>query len=135
MRLALAIAIVCSFAAAPYTHAHHAIDSVGDERHGHGDTLVHAHASPHAHQGADDDDQEPGREDEHDQIWSVNSSVVAQAASGHATPFVLVMSGELHVHLTSVWVDASPLHPKAHGPPVGSLASVRAPPAYLPASA
>jgi hypothetical protein len=63
------LAFVCGFAAAPYTHAHHAIDSVGDGRHPHGDTLVHAHASPHAHHDADHPDPEPAREGEHDQIW------------------------------------------------------------------
>ena len=80
-RLSAAVSVllfVCGCAAAPYMHAHHAIDSVGDERHPHGDTLVHAHASPHAHQDADHHGQEPGREDEHDQIWSVSSSVMAE---------------------------------------------------------
>lgn len=129
------LAVVCGFAAAPYTHAHHAIDSVGDERHPHGDTLVHAHASPHAHQDADHPDPEPAREDEHDQIWSVNSSVSGRPAPGHAPSVLLVTCGEPQVHLPRLWVDADRLQPKAHGPPVGSPASLRAPPAILPALA
>ena len=129
------LAFVCGLAAAPYTHAHHAIDSVGDERHPHGDTLVHAHASPHAHQDADHPDRGPAREEEHDQIWSLNSSVSERPAPSHAPSVVLVAFGEPHVHLPGLWVDADRLQPKAHGPPVGSLTSLRAPPAFLPAFA
>jgi len=133
---AAVLAFVCGFSAAPYTHAHHAIDSVSDERHPHGDTLVHTHASPHAHHDADHSEPEPGgNEDSHDQIWSVDSFVFQHAAPNHGLSVVLVVFGEPHVQLNSIWLGADRLQPMAHGPPVGSLSGLRAPPAFLPAFA
>ena len=130
------LAFLYGFSAAPYTHAHHAIDSVSDEHHPHGDTLVHTHASPHSHHDADHPEREPAdKEDSDDQIWSVDSFVFQQPAPGHAPPVVLLVFGELHVQLTSIVLGADLPQPRAHGPPVGSPSGLRAPPAFLPASA
>jgi len=127
------LAFVCGFSAAPYTHAHHAIDSVSDERHPHGDTLVHTHASPHSHHDADQSEPDPaGKEDSDDQIWSMDSFVFQPAVQGHAPSPVLLVFGESQVQLTSIWLGAQRPQPKAHGPPVGSPSGLRAPPAFLP---
>lgn len=132
-RLGTAVAVLAflyGFSAAPYTHAHHAIDAVSDEHHPHGETLVHAHASAHSHHDADH--PEPGKEDSDDQILSVESFVFQQPVPGHAPSPVLVVFGEPHVHRTSIWLSAHRPQPKAHGPPVGPPSGLRAPPAFLP---
>jgi hypothetical protein len=127
------LAFLYGFSAAPYTHAHHEIDSVSDEHHPHGDTLVHAHASAHSHHDADHPEPEPaGKEDSDDQIWSVDSFVFQQPVPGHAPSAVLLVFGEPHVQPTSIWLGAHRPQPKAHGPPVGSPSGLRAPPAVLP---
>jgi hypothetical protein len=130
------LAFLYGFSAAPYTHAHHAIDSASDERHPHGETLVHTHASPHSHHGADHPEPDPaGNQDRDEQIWSVDSFVFQQPVASHAPSPVLLVFGEPHVQLTSIWLGADRPQPKAHGPPVGSPSGLRAPPAFLPAFA
>ena len=129
-----ALALLCGLWAAPYTHAHHAIDSVSDEHHPQGETLVHTHASPHSHDDADHPDSEPtSDEDRDDRIWSVDSFVFQQPVPNQAPSPVLVIFGEPHVQLTSIWLGAHRPQPKAHGPPAGSPCGLRAPPAFLPA--
>ncbi len=131
--VAAVLAFLCGFSAAPYTHAHHAIDSVSDEHHPHGDTLVHTHASPHSHHDADHSEPQPaGKEDSDEQIWSVDSFVFQQSVPSQAPFPVLLVSGEPHVQLTSMGFAADRLQPKAHGPPIGSPSGLRAPPAFLP---
>lgn len=130
------LALLCGFSAAPYTHAHHAIDSVRDGHHPHGDTLVHTHASAHSHRSADHPEQEPaGGEDGTDQIWSVNTFVFRALATGHAPLPALVAFDELHVQLASLWLGAHRTRPSAHGPPIGLPSGLRAPPAFPPAFA
>ena len=135
-RLGAAVAVLAflsGFSAAPYTHAHHAIDSVSDEHHPHGDTLVHTHASPHSQHDADHPERVPaGKEDSDDQIWSVDSFVFQHPVPSPAPSVVLVVCRELHVQLTSLWLGADRLQPKAHGPPIGLPSGLRAPPAFLP---
>ena len=127
------LGFLCGFSAAPYTHAHHAIDSVGDEHHPKGDTLVHTHASPHAHHDADHSEPEPaGDEDRDEQIWSVDSFVFQQSVPSPAPSPVLLVFGEPHVQLISSWLGADRPQPTAHGPPVGSPFGLRAPPASPP---
>ena len=127
------LAFLYGLSAAPYTHAHHAIDSVTDERHPHGDTLVHTHASPHGHQNAGHPEPEPaGKEDRDERTWSVDSFVFQQSAPSHVPSPVLQVSGEPHVEQTSIWLAADRPQPKAHGPPVGCPFGLRAPPAFLP---
>jgi hypothetical protein len=120
--------------AAPYTHAHHAIDSVTDERHPQGETLVHTHASPHSHDDADQRQSEPtSDEDREDRIWSVDSFVFQQPVPNQAPAPVLVVFGEAPIQLTSVWLGADRPQPKAHGPPARSPSGLRGPPVFLPA--
>ena len=133
LAVAAVLAFLCGFSAAPYTHAHHAIDSVSDEHHPRGETLVHTHASPHAHHDADHPEPEPaGDEDRDDQIWSVDSFVFQQSVPSQAPFPALQVSGEPHVQLTSMGFVADRPQPKSHGPPVGSPSGLRAPPAFLP---
>lgn len=129
------LALLYGLSAAPYTHAHHAIDSVSDERHPHGETLVHTHASPHSQDGADHPERGAGDRDSDEQIWSVDGFVFQQPASGHAPFPALQVVGEPYVRLTSMCLTADQLEPRAHGPPVGSPSGLRAPPAFLPALA
>lgn len=130
------LAVLYGLSAAPYTHAHHAIDSVSDERHPHGDTLVHTHASPHAHGDVDGSEPRPaGTEDSDERIWSVDGFVAQQSVPGQAPAPVLQIAGEPHVQLTSLGFVADRLQPRAHGPPTGSPSGLRAPPAFLPAFA
>jgi len=130
------LALLHGFSAAPYTHAHHAIDSASDERHPHGETRVHTHASPHSHHGADHSAPDPaGNQDSDDRIWSVDGFVFQQPVRIHAPSPGLLVFGEPHVPLTSIWLGADRPQPKAHGPPVGSPSGLRAPPAFLPAFA
>ena len=100
---AAVLAFLYGFSAAPFAHRHHAIDSVSDEQHPHGETLVHTHTSPHSHHGADRSEPRPaGREDSDEQIWSVASFVPHQSAFSHTQPPALQVFGELYVELTSV---------------------------------
>jgi hypothetical protein len=127
------LALLFGLSAAPYTHAHHAIESVSDEHHRYGDTLVHTHASPHSHHDADPSGPKPaGKEESDEQIWAVNGFVFQQSVPSHAPPAVLLVFGEPHVQLTSIWLRALRMQPQAHGPPVGSPSGLRAPPALLP---
>ena len=128
------LAFLCGFSAAPYTHAHHEIESASDEHHPHGDTLVHTHASPHSHHDADDSKPLPAGQEDHDddQIWSVQTFVSQQPPSADAPPVVLVVFGELHVQPTRTWIAGNWPQPKAHGPPIGGPHGLRAPPT-LPA--
>lgn len=127
------LALLFGLSAAPYTHAHHDIESVSDEHHPYGDTLVHTHASPHSHHDADHSEPEPADKKESDeQIWAVNGFVFQQPVPSHAPSPVLLVFGEPHVQLTSIWLGAPRTQPKAHGPPVGSPSGLRAPPAFLP---
>jgi hypothetical protein len=134
-RLGAAVAVLaflCGFSAAPYTHAHHAIDSSSDELHPHGDTLVHTHASPHSHHDTDHSEPGPGKEDRDERIWSVDSFLFQQSVPSHASSPVLQAFGEPFVQLTSSGFAADRLQPRVHGPPVGSPSGLRAPPAFLP---
>jgi hypothetical protein len=126
------LAFLCGFSAAPYTHAHHDIESVSDEHHPRGGTLVHTHASPHSHQDADDAKPQPASQEGHgnEQIWSVQTFVSQQPLSWDALPVVLVVFGELPIQPTSTWISANGPQPKAHGPPIGGLHGLRAPPAF-----
>lgn len=127
------LAFLYGFSAAPYRHSHHAIDSASDALHPRGDTLVHTHASPHSHHDTDHSEPEPaGKEDSDEQIWSVDSFVFQHAVPSHGPSPALQVYGEPHVQLTSIWLAADRLQPKAHGPPVGSPSGLRAPPAFLP---
>jgi hypothetical protein len=130
------LAVLYGCSAAPYTHAHHAIDSARDERHPHGETLVHTHASPHSRHGPDHPGPDPdGSHDSDEQIWSVDGFVFQQPVPSHPPSPVLLVFGEPHVQLTSSWLGADRPQPTAHGPPVGSPSGLRAPPALLPAFA
>ena len=131
---AAVLAFLYGFSAAPFAHRHHAIDSVSDEQHPHGETLVHTHTSPHSHHGADRSEPRPaGREDSDEQIWSVASFVPHQSAFSHTQPPALQVFGELYVELASVRLAAERWWPRAHGPPVQLPSGLRAPPAFLPA--
>jgi hypothetical protein len=126
------LAFLGGFSSAPYTHAHHDIDSVSDEHHPHGGTLVHTHASTHSHHDADDPKPQPASQEDNDddQIWSVQTFVSQQPPSGDAPPVVLVVFGELHIQPPSTWIAANWPQPKAHGPPTGGANGLRAPPAF-----
>jgi hypothetical protein len=127
------LALLYGVSAAPYAHAHHAIDSASDEHHPMGATLVHMHASPHAHHDADRHDPEPaGDDDRGDRIWSIDSFAFQPPAPNRAPSPVLLVFGEPHVQLTCSGSRADRLQPKAHGPPVGSSSGLRAPPAFPP---
>ena len=126
------LAFLCGLSVAPYTHAHHTIHAVSDAHHQHGDTLVHTHASPHAHGDADRSAPSPAEPDEDEQIWTVNSFVFEQAVPSPVPSPVLLLSGDLHVPLVSVWLGADRPQPKSHGTPVGPPSGLRAPPAFLP---
>jgi hypothetical protein len=127
------LALLFGLSAAPYTHAHHAIESVSDEHHPYGDTLVHTHASPHSHDDADHSEPEPaGKEESDEQIWAVNGFVFQQPVPSHAPSPVLLVGGGPHVQLTSIWLGADRPQPKSHGPPVGSPSGLRAPPVFIP---
>ena len=130
------LALLFGLSAAPYTHAHHAIESVSDELHPYGKTLVHTHASPHSHDDAGQSGPNPaGKEDSDEQIWSVSGFVFQPPVPSHAPSPVLLVFGEPHVHLTSIWLSAPRTQPQAHGPPVESPSGLRAPPAFPPAFA
>ena len=135
-RLGAAVAVLAflhGLSAAPYRHAHHAIDSASDELHPHGNTLVHTHASPHSYRHAHQAEPESaGKEDSDEQVWSVDSFVFQQSVPSHAPFLVLQVSGEPSVQLTGRWLTADRLQPRAHGPPTGSPSGLRAPPAFLP---
>jgi hypothetical protein len=137
-RLAAAVAVLAfvhGLSTAPYTHAHHAIDSASDERHPHGATLVHTHASPHSDHGAAHPLPGPAGGQDSEQVWSVDSFVFQQPIQSHAPLPALLVSFAPHTQLTSMWLGADRPHPKAHGPPIGSPPGLRAPPAFLPAFA
>lgn len=126
------LALLYGFSAAPFTHAHHAIDSVSDEHHPQGEALVHSHASPHAH----DSERGPAdTKDGDDQIWSVDSFVFQAAAAPAAPAPVLLAFAEPHLSLTGTWLGIERPQPIAHGPPVGTPFGLRAPPASLPSLA
>ena len=130
------VALLYGLSAAPFTHAHHAIDSVSDEHHPQGDTLVHTHASPHSHHDADH--PAPGPRDTEggdDPIWSVDNFVFQQPVLSHAPSAVLLVLREPHVQLTSTWSGVDRPQPTAHGPPIGSPHGLRAPPPSPPAFA
>ena len=127
------VALLYGLSAAPYTHAHHSIDSVSDPRHPHGESLVHTHAAPHGHH--DDEESSPEASEKHDgndRIWSVDTFLFQQPALTHAPAPVLLVFGERPLPLTSVWLGADRPQPKAHGPPLSSSAALRAPPVLLP---
>jgi hypothetical protein len=129
------LALLFGLPAAPYTHAHHAIDSVSDEHHPHGESLVHTHASPHSHHDPAGSDHAPADEDKEEreeQIWAVKGFLFQQPVASHAASPVLLVSDEPLVQLTRVWVGAPRMQPPAHGPPVGCPSGLRAPPAFLP---
>lgn len=127
------LAVLVGLSAAPYTHAHHAIDSVSDERHPHGESLVHAHASPHAHHHADHPDPEPAEEEEGDgPTWAVDSFLFQQLEQSHAPSPILLVFAKPHVQLRGIWLGAPRMQPRAHGPPVELPSGLRAPPAFLP---
>jgi hypothetical protein len=127
------LALLCGFSAAPFTHAHHAIDAVSDEHHPHGDTLVHTHASPHARGGGHDSvPAPPGHHDSGDRIWSVDTFVCQLPAASHPPSPALLVFGEANVPSASSWLGAERLQPKANSPPAGSPPGLRAPPAILP---
>jgi hypothetical protein len=138
-RLGAAVAVLAllyGFGAAPYTHAHHAIDSVSDARHPHGATLVHTHASSHAHPDADRSGSEPaGSEEGDEQMWSVDRFAFQRTVPTDAPSPALHAFGEPHVQPTSIPMSSERLQPKAHGPPVGTPSGLRAPPVFLPAFA
>ena len=130
------LAFLYGFSDAPYTHVHHAIDSVSDEHHPHGDTLVHTHASAHSHHDADRPVPAPaGEEDSDDAIWSVDSFIFQQPVPHEAPSPVLAVFSTPHLPLTGAWLSAHRPQPKAHGPPVGLPSGLRAPPTSLPAFA
>lgn len=127
------LALLYGLFAAPYTHAHHAIESVTDEHHPYGQSLVHSHATPHEHH--DDDESSPEaseKHDEDDRIWSVDSFLFQQPTLTHAPAPVLLVFGEPPLGLTSVWLGAERPQPKAHGPPLSLSTALRAPPVLLP---
>jgi hypothetical protein len=127
------LALLCGFSAAPYTHAHHTIDSVSDADHPHGWSLVHTHASSHPHHDAGHSEPEPvDQDDGGDRIWSVNSFVFQQPVPGHAPSPALVAAGEPHIQRTAVWLSAPLPEPRAKGPPTDSSSGLRGPPAFLP---
>jgi hypothetical protein len=127
------LAFLCGFYAAPYTHAHHTIDSVSDEHHPHGDTLVHTHAAPHADRAGDHPGPAPaGHEGRGELIWSMENFVFQQPVPSHAPSPALLVFGQPHVQLASAWLGAERPQPKAHGPPSNSPSGLRAPPASLP---
>jgi hypothetical protein len=127
------LVLLGGFSAAPYTHAHHTIDSVGDAHHPPGQSLVHTHASSHPDHDAGHPQPEPGDQDESaDRIWSVNSFVFQQQAPDHAPLPALVGAGQPHVQLIAIWLGAPRPQPRANGPPTGSPSGSRAPPAFLP---
>lgn len=128
------LALLSGLLASPYTHAHKAIDSVTDEHHPHGQTLVHTHATSHAHHDDDSDRSEPeaGRSHEPDRIWSVASFLFQQPSLPGAPAPALFECVEAPPVLTSVWLGAARPQPKAHGPPLELSSPLRAPPALLP---
>ena len=129
------LALLFGLSVAPYTHAHHAIESESDELHPYGETLVHTHASPHTDE-ADHSQPEPAKgEESDDRIWAVNGFVCQQPLSSHAPSHGLLVFGEPHVQLTSIRLCTDRPQPKSHGPPIGSPSGLRAPPAFLPAFA
>ena len=133
---AAVLAFLFGFSAAPYTHAHDGIGSVSDERHPAGDSLVHTHASPHAHHHADHSGPEPDDTGgDADRIWSVSGFLFQQPVPTHVPSPVLLVFGEPHVQLISTWFGADRPRPNSHGPPAGSASGLRAPPACLPAFA
>lgn len=129
-----ALALLFGFSAAPFTHAHHDVDSVNDEHHPPGGALVHTHASPHAPPDADHSTPEDASdEDRGERIWSVESFVFQQPIPQEAPAPVLCVVGEPYVQPVGPSLSACPPQPRAHGPPVGSPPSgLRAPPAFLP---
>lgn len=130
------VALLYGFSVAPYTHAHHAIDAVSDERHPHGQTLVHTHATPHAHHDAQrSESQASGTHDDAERIWSVDGFVFQQPVPSRAPAPVLLVFGEPPLGLTSVWLGAQRPQPKAHAPPFAWTSPVRAPPVVPPSFA
>lgn len=129
------LAILYGFSAAPYTHAHHAIDSAGDERHPHGDTLVHTHASPHAAHAGHSEPDASGRDHRDERIWSVDSFVFQQTVQTQAPFPVIHVFGEVHVRPSGTRLTTDRPQRRTHGPPVGSPSGLRAPPASLPSFA
>jgi hypothetical protein len=128
------LALLCGVWAAPYTHAHRELDSGAGGHHPHGRTLIHTHASPHAHQDAGRPDADPaGHPDETDEIWSVDGFLFRQPAPSQPPAPVLMVYSEPQVEVTSARLSAHPPQPQAHGPPLGSPSGLRAPPAFLPA--
>jgi hypothetical protein len=127
------LALLYGLFAAPYTHAHHAIDSVSDEHHPHGQSLVHTHATPHGHH--DNDKFSPEASATHDgdeQIWSVDSFLFQQPTLTHPPTPALLVFAEPPIVLISVWLGADRPQPKAHGPPLAWSSALRAPPVLLP---
>ena len=125
------LALLSGLSSAPYMHAHHAIQTVTDEHHPYGHTLVHTHASPHSQHDADH--SQPADEEASDeQTWAVNGFLFQQPVPSHAPSPALLVFGEPHLQLTSIWLGAHRPQPQAHGPPVGSPSGLRAPPAFPP---
>lgn len=131
--LAAIVAVLCGVGATPYTHAHHAIDSVADDHHPRGATLVHSHIAPHE----DRHDHESGRESDHretadDPVWSVAPFVAhQQAVSSVYVPLAVNFVPALpHVEPTTVRIERD--RPRAHAPPPARSLSLRAPPSLLP---
>jgi hypothetical protein len=125
------LALLYGLSGAPYTHAHHAIESVSDEHHPHGQALVHTHATPHSH--GDEHGAPPARElPDDERIWSVDSFVFQQPTVSQIPIPVLFVIAERDVELPCVWLGARRLQPKAHGPPFTLSSPLRAPPVFIP---
>jgi hypothetical protein len=128
------LALLYGLTAAPYTHAHQAIDAESDEHHLEGQTLVHTHATPHPHHhdaeelGAAIAGNHAGTE----RVWSVDSFLFQQPPVNPAPGPALLAFGEPPVALTSVWLGAHRPQPRAHGPPLALSSPLRAPPAFPP---
>lgn len=124
------LALLCGFSTAPYTHVHHAVDSVSDAQHPHGRTLVHSHTSPHAHHDDDHSGSAPGDRD--GSIWSVNDFVFQASVQSQPLAPMLLTDAERHAPLIRSWLGTDRLQPRGHGPPEGLTPGLRAPPAVLP---
>lgn len=128
------LALLYGWSAAPYTHAHRAIDSLTDERHPHGVTLVHTHASPHAYHDAGRSGHDSGgAEDRQDQVWSIGSFAFHPPAPHEAPAPAFVDVGTPYVQPAGNGSRADRLQPMAHGPPAVAPPGLRAPPEFLPA--
>jgi hypothetical protein len=122
------VGLLCGFAAAPYTHMHHASDAEADEDHAHASTFVHTHTSSHDVESLDHHPSAHVEESVPEEIWSLDTFVFPQSKTTHAPAPALIAYQAVDARPKVICFIGNRLAPWAHGPPAAADSPLRAPP-------